>query len=340
MNNELIIRLTGAVTESNFEQFKTTALAQIKAANKTLVTDEDFASADETIKSCKTAEQAITKAKDEALNQTADIRTLFASLDELSTELATTRLALEKQVKKEKERRKEEVISAGNTQIEDEIKLIYTENPSLVGIMFKYDPNAVKNATAGKKTIEGMVKAIGFTVAVEIGAIREQSCTAMVNLERINFCEETHPGLFPDKRTVCLSQPSEVAALIDARVAKYKLRQIEIQQKKEADEQRKKEAEARAAEEKRKAQLSIVPPPDAPPVHIPAPKQPEAVPEPLAAKQEAPPVSQPDVPEKKAYIFQVELLCTRDQAIAFCEDLVEHIGESALMVGAPKLKAG
>ena len=99
---DLIIRLTGEISESNFDAFKEEALAVIKAADKPLITDVDFFDAEQTVKSCKAAESAIKEAKEEALNQTVDIRILFSAMDEISSALRDTRLSLNKKVKKEK----------------------------------------------------------------------------------------------------------------------------------------------------------------------------------------------------------------------------------------------
>jgi hypothetical protein len=335
--NDLVIRITGAVSESNFEQFKASALAEIKAANKALVTDTDFAEAEITVKSCKATEQAITKAKAEAMNQTVDIRTLFSSLDELSGELAKTRLALEKQIKVEKERRKQDIIDAGISQVEQAIKEAKDANADLLGVSLVVDGATIRQAVVGKKTIDGMKKAVDGIVEFEINRIQRLANMATLNMDAIVKCEAEFPGIFPDRKSLCLGSAVEVSAIIEARVANAKLAQAELLKRKEAEMEAKAKAE-REDEEKAKAAAEMTTTEPAPVEDVVPPSVPQPVaPEPV--EQQTPttliPIQQE---ENKPYYFRVDLLCSREAAIMFAEDLVAYIGENPAVVGRPVLK--
>jgi len=220
--NDLIIRLTGAVAESNFDQWKEDVLEQIRAANRELKTDEDFSWAEGMVKTYKDAEMAVKKAKDEALTQTADIRKLFSAMDEIATELARTRLAFEKQVAMEKEKRKADVIA-------DAIATVRTEvDNAVAGTIFTVNDitinsTVIKAATANRKTTDGMRKAVNVVVAAEIQRHREAIEAAKINVDSIELIENEFPGLFPDKKALAWKTQDEVNAIIDARVAKYRI---------------------------------------------------------------------------------------------------------------------
>jgi hypothetical protein len=306
--NELIIRLTGAVTESNFDQWKEQALEQIRATNRELVTDDDFSWAEETIKACKNNEHAIKKAKEEALNQTADINKLFAAMDQISTELSNTRLSLEKQVKTEKERRKADIIAEAIATVRSEIEIAVAGNIFVPGDIAIND-TVIKAATAGKKTIEGMRKAVNVVMAAEIKRHLEAIEAAILNVNAIEWVEKEFPGLFPDKKALAWKTHDEVNATIDARVARYRLQMKE-------------------KEEREAAQANIQPGPEPPPT-------PAA---PLAQPPTASPSATllPDQGESREavddFIFTVHLRCGVTQAKALAQEISEAFGSSDAVI--------
>ena len=59
----LLIQVTGAVTASNLPEFKAHALEVFKGINRTLTTDQDFATAESTVKWCADVESRLAAAK-------------------------------------------------------------------------------------------------------------------------------------------------------------------------------------------------------------------------------------------------------------------------------------
>jgi len=55
--NQLIIKLTGTVNSSNFDEWKKDLISQIQATNIELSTDDDFVKAVNQVKSFKSAEK-------------------------------------------------------------------------------------------------------------------------------------------------------------------------------------------------------------------------------------------------------------------------------------------
>ena len=111
--SELIIKLTGEITDTNFDEWKNDLLARLKKVNTELTTDDDFANAEADVKTIKAGEKSLKDAKTSALEQAKEIQKLFAAIDEVSAEAREARLALERQIKKRKAEIKVEIIDSG-----------------------------------------------------------------------------------------------------------------------------------------------------------------------------------------------------------------------------------
>ncbi len=191
MKNELIISLTGSVTKNNLPEFKDEALAMIKAADIPLVSDADFLQAEQTIKDCKGAEDAIDLAKHNALRDTADIAALFESLDEVSNELRNTRLSLSKQVKSEKESRKTEIIDSRC----EELERIITKT-GLPYSIIHVERSVFIDAIKGKRSLEKMEEALDEALAAaNIDVIQ---VSKMADHVRATVKAANRDSLFPD----------------------------------------------------------------------------------------------------------------------------------------------
>ena len=110
----LNIQITGGVTKTNMDDYKSFALTFIENIKTDLKTDDDFANADALVKFCGYAEKELEAVKKAALSQTADIADLFATIDTLKAEMRTRRLMLDKLVKSRKQMIKEEVVQGAN----------------------------------------------------------------------------------------------------------------------------------------------------------------------------------------------------------------------------------
>lgn len=308
--NDLIIRLTGAVTESNFDQWKEQVLEQIRAANRELKTDEDFSWAEGMVKTYKDAEQAVKKAKDEALAQTADVNKLFAAMDQIAAELAGTRLSLEKQVKLEKERRKADIVADAIATVRTEVE---TATNGTIFTVADIDINTtvIKAATAGKKTIDGMRKAVNVVAAAEIRRHREAVEGASMNIAEIEKIEADYPGLFPDRKSLAWKSPDEIRAIIDARVSKYRL---QVREKEDRAKQ----------QDLFSGQHQVVAQPSQPPSTSQPPSPPLQVPPESGSESAA--------NEVRDFVFTVNLRCTVEEAKAIAANMSQAFGESEKVV--------
>ena len=327
---KLIVRLSGAVSESNFKEFETAWIEKIRSANKKLVTDEDFSEAEILVKSFKEAEDIIDAARTQALSQTADIRTLFETMTKLSDELTETRLSLTKQITTEKARRKDEIVLDGlvavglyiTDKVVPEIPLLYTS-----------DRAAFTEAVKGKKTVKSMKQAVDDLVAAEKAKIDTAAGLITANRTILDAAMVDNAPLFPDSKNLVCKPTAELQVTIESRVAKFELAEKdrkgrEAMAKAEAEAKAKLEADAKAAVEKK-----VVEP-------APAPEKPArgsasiagpnyaSIPPP---KQEAAPITQepvppPDQQEVTDFILSVLIRGIKDQAVTVSREIEGVIG--------------
>ena len=185
--SDLIIKLKGEITDTNFDEWKNDLLARLKKVNTELASDDDFANAESDVKIIKAGEVALKNAKASALEQADEIQKLFAAIDEVSSEAREARLALERQIKKRKAEIKDEIVESGLDAVKAYIEEQSTELQSVKNSWL--DRSAFEEEIKGKRTTTSMQKAVtGLQVKIknEI-AQREESINAnRTVLEKIN----------------------------------------------------------------------------------------------------------------------------------------------------------
>jgi len=109
---DLTITLTGEVRESNFEEWKDGLVERIRAVDVELSADDDFASANDSIRQFRAAERTLRDAKQAALEQAADINRLFDAVDAVTEETRQARLALERRIRIRRQELKQRTLQA------------------------------------------------------------------------------------------------------------------------------------------------------------------------------------------------------------------------------------
>lgn len=158
----LRIEVTGAVTASNLAEFKATALAAIRAVNRDLKTDQDFANADKAVKWCGDVESRLAAAKEHALSQTASIDALFKTIDDISAEARQVRLDLTKLVDKRKVEIKDGMIVKGREAYQAHIAELNEEIEPLRLVLAQPD---FAGAAKGKRTFATLQDAVDSELA-------------------------------------------------------------------------------------------------------------------------------------------------------------------------------
>lgn len=267
----LRIEVMGMVTNSNLQEFKSTALGVIRSINKDLQTDEDFASADKTVKWCKEVESRLESAKDHALSQTASIDQLFRAIDEIKEEARNTRLDLEKLVDARKKAVRAEILQSGNDRLAAYIAGV---NATLGGkIRLPAIPADFAGAMKGKKTVTSLRNAVDDELArAKIEASRVAD-VIRINLETLRTDARGFEALFPDAQQLVLKTNDDLKNLIATRLAEHK-----------AAEEKRLEAERERIRQEEEAKARVVAPEAPIHVHAEAPS-PTTVPDSAPARQ-------------------------------------------------------
>jgi len=241
--SDLIIKLKGEITDTNFDEWKNDLLARLKNVNTELASDDDFANAESDVKIIKAGEVTLKNAKASALEQADEIQKLFAAIDEVSSEARDARLALERQIKKRKAEIKDEIVESGLDAVKAYIEEQSTELQSVKNSWL--DRSAFEEEIKGKRTTTSMQKAVtGLQVKIknEI-AQREESINANRSvLEKIN---DDYSAVFQDKESLLLMDDESLQATIAERIEYF-----EAEKKKQSEAAKQEPVEPEQATEK------------------------------------------------------------------------------------------
>lgn len=309
----LTIQVSGNVVESNLDQFKAHALSVFDGIKTELQTDQDFLDAEATVRFCKNIEKRLDNAKDAALNQTADIYTLFNAIDEIKESARQKRLELDKLVKAEKESRKRDILRDAEHDYDAHLEAIGRELESASGQVIKFPaPHpGIQEAMKGKRAITSLRDAANTAVAnAKIDA--DQAARGIRDsIKALQESAKGHESLFPDGGQLVVSKSADdLRNLAKARIAEHEEQErnrLEAERERiRAEEQAKAErqqeemqrqrAEAERQQEQAKAQTEPVSAPDKP---QPAPTIP------MAANPVTPrpaPYQKPERPDDMAII--------------------------------------
>lgn len=248
----LLIQVTGAVTASNLPEFKARALEVFKGINRTLTTDQDFATAESTVKWCADVESRLAAAKEHALSQTATIDELFKTIDDISAEARRTRLELDKLVKARKEEIRGEIVAGGITALREHIAQL---NAAMPADYMPQVPADFAGAIKGKRTVESLRSAVTDELARAKIAASEIATRIHANVKTL----EASGLVVHDAAALVLKAPDDLAAVIAQRHAAEQQRQEAERERIRAEEAARADREARAklAAEQRAAQAEI-----------------------------------------------------------------------------------
>jgi len=232
--SELIIKLKGEITDTNFDEWKNDLLARLKKVNTELATDDDFANAEADVKTIKAGEVALKNAKASALEQANEIQKLFSAIDEVSSEARDARLALERQIKKRKAEIKDEIVDSGLDAVKAYMQEQSDELQSVKNSWL--DRSAFEEEIKGKRTTSSMQKAVtGLLVKIK-GEIAEREDSINENRQVLDKIDDNYSAVFQDKSALLIMDTETLQTTIDERIEYFLL------------EKKKQEAEAPAEE--------------------------------------------------------------------------------------------
>ncbi|WP_426805344.1 YqaJ viral recombinase family protein [Stenotrophomonas sp. SrG] len=231
----LRIEVTGMVTASNLADWKDQAIAVFQGISQDLVTDQDFADAEKTVKWCSDIEGQLAGAKQHALSQTESIDLLFRTIDDISKQARETRLALDKLVTKRKEERRTEIGNNARRAVQDHVRAI-NETLGEHGVPMPITLIAdLQAAMKGKRSFASMQDAVD-AVATNAKITASQTADRIRANMAILGERPEYSTLFADRVQLCASKaPEDLRNLVAARISNHE----KAEEKRRADEREK-----------------------------------------------------------------------------------------------------
>lgn len=257
----LVIQIRGEVATSNLPAFQKKAEAFIASIKTDLLSDEDFANAEETIKFCDKAEKSLEQAKAAAIAQTADIDELMRTVDHISAQLREKRLTLTRTVKDKKELLKAGILAKVKLDFQEHVAALEQE---LAPLRLVFQARDFAGVMKNKRTLASLHDAVDTELAA--GKISVDALAKAVR-GRLTWYRENAAGfefLFADLQQVIQKPDDDFRLAVTARIDAHKVAQEKERARIQA------EADAEAA--RKASPLAAVAPAEAPAAneHIPA----------------------------------------------------------------------
>lgn len=245
----LSIQINGEVTVSNLPQFKAAAETFIANINTDLKTDEDFVNAETTVKFCGDTEDKLEAAKVAAIGQTASIDELMRTIDHIKESIRAKRLTLEKLVKSQKDKIKEEIIDDACMLCEKHVDAIHDELIKFMNFGNHAHPaiwsrRNFESACKNKRTLASLHNAVDTEVAAI--KIKLDDLARVIRKNLTHLPEDL--SLFRDLQSIITKPEDDFKLLVESRLAEQKRKESEAAQR--ASE------EVKAAEERGRAQAA------------------------------------------------------------------------------------
>lgn len=241
---ELAVVLVGEVRSSNLALWRDVVALRIREIPIDLQTDQDFATAEKTIKFLEDGERKLAFAKSQALAQTVSIDELFKTVDALAEEMRGKRLTLDKLVKARKESIRAEIVVGGREAFAAHVATLNKRlgRPFMPTVLTDF-PGVVK----GLRTVQTLRDAVSGELARAKLIANEVADQIQANMSTLSEIIGDRAHLYPDFAQLVLKPHGDMVAL-----ARQRLAEADEKERKRAEAQREQirieeEAKARAA---------------------------------------------------------------------------------------------
>lgn len=241
----------------NLEKFGAALTSYVERINKKPETDQDFSDLEATVKTLKTAEEALDAAEANALAQTESIDVMRRTVALYRDTARTNRLLVEKLVKAEKENRRIAIVNDAVFELENHVRKLNDR------LGYGYMPNSTadfQGVIKGLKSIDSMRDKVAGELArckIEANSMADR---IQLNLETDGL--ELYSFLFADLSILCIKNSDDFANTVAARIGAHKAKEAAKEEatraRIQAEEQAKAERDAReklAAEQEAEAKL-------------------------------------------------------------------------------------
>lgn len=245
----LVIQIRGEVATSNLPAFQARAERFIESIKTDLVTDQDFADAEATVKFCEQAEGDLYQAKRTALEQTADIAELMRTIDHIAEQLRAKRLTLSRTVKDKKELIKAGILAQAKQAFADHVAGLERE---IAPLRLVFQTRDFAGAMKNKRTLATLQDAVDTELANGKIAVDALAAAVRGRLAWYRQHADGYEFLFADLQTVIQKNDDDFQMVVRTRIENHKrivADQAERARQQQEEARQRAEAEARAQEE-------------------------------------------------------------------------------------------
>lgn len=215
----LAIQIRGEVAASNLPAFQARADRFIASIKTDLVTDQDFADAEATVKFCEKAEGDLEQTKRAVLEQTADIADVMRTIDHVREQLRAKRLVLERTVKDKKELIKAGILANAKQAFADHVAALEKE---IAPLRLVFQTRDFAGAMKNKRTLATLQDAVDTELAN--GKIAVDALAAAVRGRLAWYREHAadHEFLFADLQTIIQKPDDDFQMVVRTRIDNHK----------------------------------------------------------------------------------------------------------------------
>ena len=225
----LRVEASGAITASNFPEYKSAALHMIGAIKTDLQNDEDFADAEQTVKALDTAAKEIAIIRKKVIAGMPDVNEIIAGLDELEAACRNTRLVLEPQIANAKATKRANLIKESATAL---TAAIDAENERIGRPLMPAINADFAGSIKGKRTVKSMRDALDAELARAKIAVSQMGERIRTNLRAA--AASKYPSLTDsDYMAITGKAPDDFAALIQVRTIAHEKAEQERREREE-----------------------------------------------------------------------------------------------------------
>ncbi|SDC67442.1 Phage-related protein, predicted endonuclease [Massilia sp. PDC64] len=230
----LAIQIRGEVAASNLPAFQARAERFIASIKTDLVTDQDFADAEATVKFCEKAEGDLEQTKRAVLEQTVDIAEVMRAIDHVREQLRAKRLVLERTVKDKKELIKAGILANAKQAFADHVAKLEKE---IEPLRLVYQARDFAGAMKNKRTLATLQDAVDTELAngkIAIDAVA-QAVRGRLTWYREHAAD--HEFLFADLQTIIQKPDEDFQLAVRTRIDTHKRAEAEKAEKAREDAQ-------------------------------------------------------------------------------------------------------
>lgn len=254
----LVIEVSGLVKSSNLGIFRDKALEVIGAIPSNPETDEDFVQAEIDAKWCGEIKAQLKAAKEAAIQQTEDISTLFALIDEVAKIAGEKESSLLTSIKSRKDAIKDQIVHGASLKLQEYLKTLNVDLPKGCQI-YCPPPVLFKEAMKGKKTVKGCRDAVQELYNEEMQKACDIYGVTLTNWKALEGKEH----LMRDFSSHCRKPPEDFLEILAGREKEEALRLENERLKQDAEiaakqKQISEQIEAKRTERERAAAQTII----------------------------------------------------------------------------------